>query len=591
MRKLLLAVIGVALFCVASHSEDEVLKIDVKEKILDNGLTVLVVERPGTPEIACRVFFKVGSANEVPGITGVSHLVEHMMFKGTGIIGTKDPVKDAEYNRRINEIVLEMRGLEADADKNAAKLKELQKELDELRVAQKEITVSEEIWEHYQRKGGTRLNAMTGTDYTGYVVSVPSNKLELFFWLESDRMANSVFREFYAELGVIKEERRLHENRPTGFFHETFEAVMYDAHPYSHPIVGWMVDLENMTLEKALKYQKTYYVPNNAVVVLVGDVKSEEAFELAEKYFGRIPRGEDPPPVVTMEHPQRYEKRVYGEIDTQPQVMISYHAPSIKHPDIYPLQVLDRVLSGNAGPLYKKIVRDRELATSCSCSAGRDKFPSSFSFYGTAKGEVSPEEVEEAIYEIIDEIKSKPVPKKDLERAKKQIRAQVIRMLASNGFLAYMLAGGECMHGWRNLLESPAKIAKVTEEDIMRVAKKYFVKTNRTVGIITQPEKVLETYLTIRLMEVPRTPEMETQMGRMEKFISTQQAGVSVRMDDENIYIEVGRFGLDEREVAEERLKLIEDKMDEMGGMLPFRPRIVTVGDSEEGSGEEDDDR
>jgi predicted Zn-dependent peptidase len=587
MRKLLLVIV-LLLLCVPAVAQDEALNIDVKEKVLENGLKILVVERHDVPEVACRLFYNVGSANEVPGITGISHLVEHMMFKGTKVIGTKDPEKDVEYNKKIDEIVLLMRRLKKDEKKHAELIEPLQKELDEIRAAQKEITIKDEIWQVYTRRGATGMNAFTGQDLTGYVVTVPSNKIELFFWVESDRMANAVFREFYSELDVVKEERRLMENRPTGFFYETFNAVTYDAHPYNWPIVGWMVDLEHMTLAKAKKYHDTYYVPNNAVVVLVGDLKAQEVFTLAEKYFGRIPRGEDPPPVITAEHSQRFEKRVYGQIETQPFVTIAYHTPSVKHQDSYALQVLSQVISSNVGRLYKEIVRKKELATSCSCGYRPAKFPSTFTFSGTAKGTHTPEEVKKAIYEIVESLKSEPVLEKDLARAKKQLRARYIRMLTSNSFLAYLLAATAIMHDWRDLLEAPAKFAKVTEDDIMRVAKTYFTKANRTIGIVTQPEKPSGPYLTILIREMPRSPQAEQQAKMAESFLSTQVPDLCIRMDEENIYVEVGHFKLNERASAEKRLKEIQEY--DMGGQKPFAAaKLVTVGaDAEKQEKQED---
>ncbi len=579
MKRLFIVVVLFVL-CGVAMAQEKALNIDVKEKVLENGLKILVVERPGVPQVACRLFYNVGSANEVPGITGIAHLCEHMMFKGTRAIGTKDFKKDAEYNEKIDKVVRRMRQLEKDEEGDAQKLEELQEKLDELRAGQKEIMIKDQIWQVYSQNGATGMNAFTARDFTGYIVTVPSNKVELFFWMESDRMANAVFREFYSELSVVKEERRLMENSPTGFFFETFNAVAYDAHPYTHPIVGWMVDLDNMTLAKARKFHDTYYVPNNAVVVLVGDVKADNAFKLAEKYFGRIPRGEDTPPVITAEHPQRYEKRICAEIDTQPLAIISYHVPSVKHRDVYALQVLARVLSGNAGRLYKEIVREQELATSCNCSIMPSKFPGAFTFQGTAKGKHSPEEVEEAIYEIIESIRNEAVPQEDIERGKKQLRAQYIRMLISNEFLSYLLAIGEIVDDWRRLLEAPARFAQVTAQDLVRVAKKYLVKSNRTVGIVTQPRKPAAPYLTVRVGTVPRTPEAEAQVGAMKGFIAQQVPDINVRMDEKNIYIEVGRFDLNDKEAARKRLKEIQEH--QMIKMLPSPPKIVTVGAPEE---------
>jgi len=573
--------------CGTVFAQEQSLNIDVKERILANGLKVLVVERHEVPEVACRLFYNVGSANEVPGITGLSHLCEHMMFKGTKVIGTKDPEKDAEYNTKINELVLVIRELKKDEGKNADNLKKFQSELEEVRAAQKEIMIKDQIWQIYMQNGATGMNAFTGNDLTGYVVDVPSNKIELFFWMESDRMANAVFREFYSELDVVKEERRLRENSPTGFFYETFNAVMYDAHPYMWPVVGWMVDLDNMTLEKARKYHATYYVPNNAVLVLVGDVSAKKAFEMAEKYFGPIPRGCEPPPVVTAEPPQRYEKRIRAVIDTQPFVTIEYHVPEVGHPDIYALQVLDGVISGNSGRLYKEIVREQEIATSCRCGLRPSKFPGSFSFRGTPKGRHTPEEIEEAIYGIIESIKSDPIPDRDIKRAKKQIRARYIRMLTSNGYLSYMLATVAVMRDWREMLEAPAKLEKVSAKEIVEVAKKYLTPENRTVGIVTQPDKPSGPYLTVLVREMPRTPEAEAQMEGAKTFLSSQVPDIAIRMDEKNIYIEVGHFAIEEKEAANKRLQEVREY--DMGGSKPFaNAKLVTVG-VEKDSDESDD--
>lgn len=483
MKKILFLCACLFLTLSVAGAADEALKIDVKEKFLANGMQVLVVKRTGAPEIVCRLFYKVGSVNEITGVTGVTHLVEHMMFKGTNVIGTKDPVKDAQYNRRIDELVLEIRRVSSE-DPDSGRIKTLREELERVRGEQKAITVPQEIWRIYLENGATDMNAFTSNDHTGYVVTVPSNKLELFFWLESDRTMNPVFREFYSELDVIKEERRLGENRPLGNFHETFGAVMYDAHPYAHSVIGWMADLENLTLKKTAAYHDAYYVPNNAVLVLVGDVEPDNAFALAEKYFGRVKRGEDPPKMTSVEPQQRCEKRVYAELSVQPQVTIAYHAPTYGNPDRYALRVLSTILSGPAGRLHRVLVREKELATGVGCDYGMEKYAGSFGFDATAKGEHTPEELESAIYDVLDNLIANSVTDRELERAKKEIKTELVRGLASNGRLAHILASQSCVGDWREILVSPAKIAAVTKEDVVRVAKKYLIKTNRTVGIV-----------------------------------------------------------------------------------------------------------
>jgi len=279
----------------------------VIERTLPNGLKVLIVVRPDWPTVNCTLAFRVGSVNERPGITGISHMHEHMMFKGTQTMGIKPGTleRDNEYNRQIDaleeQIVKEQSKIKGRDD---AKIMSLKKQVADLLTKEKaETIVSEEIWSAYQQAGGTGLNASTGSEMTQYYVTLPKNKLELFMALEADRLVNPVFREFYSERDVLVEERRMSENRPGFFFNEQLNATFYSASPYSWSVVGWMSDLSRITKNEVIAYRSQYYRPDNAVLVLAGGVDVEPTMALVNKYFGPIKNPPGSVPRVRTEEP------------------------------------------------------------------------------------------------------------------------------------------------------------------------------------------------------------------------------------------------------------------------------------------------
>ena len=285
----------------------EAQEVPVIEYELENGMQLLMVPRPGDPNIAAGWIASVGSVYERPGITGVAHLFEHMMFKGTHTVGTTNIAEDLAIIEQLDQVkakltieeaaLLEAHRLGRIDDPNAPEDRSSQhrgllQEFDDLLARQQEILVKEEFSRIYTEQGASGMNAGTSYDFTVYFINVPANKLELWFWMESDRLLNPVFREFYAERDVVHEERRLRtDSTPTGKFQEQFDAMFWGSSPYSWPVVGWPSDLEGMTRTEALDFFDTYYAPNNLVATLVGDFDPEHAVELAERYFGRIPRG------------------------------------------------------------------------------------------------------------------------------------------------------------------------------------------------------------------------------------------------------------------------------------------------------------
>jgi len=362
----------------------------------------------------------------------------------------------------------------------------LQKQFEQAQEESQEYIVHDEYEEVLSREGAAGFNAYTSQDYTCYIVSLPSNKVELWMSLESDRFANPVLREFYKERDVVTEERRMMENRPIGRLYEEFGGIAYLAHPYGVSVIGHMSDIRTLTRPEAEAFFRKYYNPSNLTIAIVGDVDPQEIKRLAEKYFAGIPGGSRPEPVETEEPPQRGERRVTVEDQSQPRIIIGYHQTSVNHPDNAVFQAVAWIVgSGRTSRLYKSLVKEKKIAVSVYASPGWNKYPGLFYFSAVpAKGHTN-QECEEAIYAEIEKLKTEPVSPEELVKAKTQVRAGLIRLLDSNDGLAAELAFYDVITGdWRNLFEELNKIEQVTAEDIQRVAGEYFTRKNRTVGVI-----------------------------------------------------------------------------------------------------------
>lgn len=479
--------IPLALFSQALKLEDQVI-----EYTLDNGLKLLMVERHEVPRVVCHIYYRVGGVYERPGITGISHFHEHMMFKGTKVMGTNDFEKNDAINRQIDALMDKIyREKYWNKDGNLEQVKIWQAQADSLMQAEKQYIIKDDLWEFYMKNGGTGLNASTGQEITGYYVTLPSNKVELQMWLESDRMLNPYFREFFSEKEVVREERRLSENRPGYFFQEQLNATFFAASPYSWGVIGWDVDLQKLTKQDMIDYNRKYYVPNNAVAVYVGDINPEEIIAAAKQYFGRIPKGLDPEPVRTTEPKQYCEKRLYGEAEAPPSVTIMYHVPPAGSTDDAVFSVISGLMNGNTGRLYKKLVKEKGIAIDAYGYGGGMAYAGQFSFGGrpkVAEGH-TPEELEQAIYEEIELLKNERVPDYELQKVKNRAESSFIRGLGSTARLASQLGRNELGLGWRDIQNSLVQLKAVTADDVMRVAKTYFVKDNRTVGILVRKEK------------------------------------------------------------------------------------------------------
>ncbi len=467
------------------------LKLDVKEHVLKNGLKLLMLEKHDVPIVCVRINYKVGSVDERPGITGVSHLFEHMMFKGTKIFGTRNYAAEKPLLDTEDDLVTKLcdeKGKEETAD--TKKVESLGKELEEVRKKLRDLVVKDEVFSLYLRHGASGLNAATSTDGTYYFCDLPANKLELWAFIESDRMKNLVLREFYSERDVVMEERRLRtENSPMGLLVEQLNAVTFIAHPYRWPTIGWRSDVQNITKSDTEEYFKRYYAPNNAVIVMVGDFNPTEAVKLVEKYFGDIPGQSAPPKVKTVEPEQKGERRVEIEFEANPYIAISYHIPAVGHPDLYALDILSSLLSeGRTARLYKSLIEDKRIAVMAHAYNGIGKYPDTFTFIAVPRAPHTVAEVESAFYEEIEKLKKSPPTDWEVQKIKNQLEADFIRDLNSASGLANEIGQFEVLSDWRYINTFMDKLTQVTAEDVMRVANKYLTKNNRTVAILVKKE-------------------------------------------------------------------------------------------------------
>ena len=518
-RRSMYAVFACGVMALAAAVPVAAQNIDAKEYWLDNGMQVLMVERHEIPTIMASIMARVGSSNEATGITGISHLFEHMMFKGTETIGIKDIKRDREIMTQLDSLKALMRAEEGimrerlrrgeiedmhDPEAKTPRYRELDAVFDSLILEQRQLIIKDQLDELYTKHGGFFLNAFTSDDMTGYFVRVPKNKIELYMWLESDRFKNPVFREFYSERDVVREERRLGvESTPTGLIEEDFRAMFWKSSSYHWDVIGWPSDVENITREQANQYYDTYYAPNNLTMILVGDLEPDEMVQLIKKYFERIPHGEtEPPDVITLEEKQYGQKRLIAEAETSPRAEIWYHTVAWKHRDSYALEVLAGIMGGKTGRLYKKLVEEKGIAKSTAggrrrmffggenlaVGATQDSKKYAGAFQITAEGVsgIRAEQLEEAMYEVIEDLKKNPVPEEELQKVKNQLRVQKIRFMdiMSGMGIMFLLGMNAALGDWTEANNNPDMCDLVTAEDVQRVATTYFADDQRNVMII-----------------------------------------------------------------------------------------------------------
>jgi predicted Zn-dependent peptidase len=496
-RKVLagLSILIVAVLGAPAAQAQDVAKLEsqVTEFTLDNGLRFIVVERHSAPVFTYFAQVKVGGVNEPMGRTGLAHMFEHMAFKGTEKIGTNDWGKERKALESVDEAYAALAVARHDGAPEE-RVAELEAALEAAQDEAREYVVTNEFGTIVEKAGGTALNASTGYDVTTYFYQLPSNKLELWAYLESERFQNPVMREFYTERDVVTEERRMRtDSSPIGRLIEEFLGLAYLAHPYGRPVIGFRSDLDNFTRAEAEELYKTYYVPSNIVIGLIGDVDPEQAKDFAEEYFGDWEAGPPPPMVRTVEPEQKGERRIAIHDPGQPFLLLGYHKPAGDDEDAPVYDVLTTLLAnGRSSRMHTRLVKQEKKAVAVGAitQIPGELYPGLvLTFVVPSKG-VSATDCEAAVLEEIDDIATNGVDADELEGAKTRMKADFVRQMRSNFGMISGLVGEELFwNDWKRALSYPFEIDAVTSEDLKRVAQETFTESNRSVGyIITEEE-------------------------------------------------------------------------------------------------------
>ena len=480
---------------IQAHAQDlKSFEQKITTKVLPNGLTIIICDRPEAPVFSYTTFVDAGDVNDPSGESGLAHMFEHLAFKGTTQIGTKDY---AAEKVALAKVEAANNAYEAEylkpVGRDPKKLEELHKAFLEAQADAEKYVIPNQFTEVAEANGAHDLNAETGLDDTRYFWSMPENRLELWAWLESGRLANTVPREFYKERDVVLEERRMRtDSNPIGRLVEQFLATAYVAHNYGRSGVGWPSEVSQLSATEAMDFHKKYYVAGDIVVAVVGDVDAKTAMPLLEKYFSKVPAGPKPEEMTTVEPKQFAEKSVVIREQTQPFYIEGYHRPSYRDPDDAVYDAISDIMSnGRVSRLYRSLVEQQQIAAEAEGFSPfpGDKYPSLFAFYAVPLPGHTPAEMRDAIHKEIEKLKTTDVTDDELKMYKTRARADLLRGLADNQGLATALAEYQTRYGdWRQLFLQLDRVDKVTKADIRRVANQVFVASNRTSAEIdTQP--------------------------------------------------------------------------------------------------------
>jgi predicted Zn-dependent peptidase len=453
----------------------------VKTYTLSNGLRVIFYRRGEAPIFAGAVVVRVGGSDEKPGQTGISHLFEHMAFKGSRTVGTKDYARERRLLERLEQLA---------AASNAAQnlSPDQQREWDEIHQKLKELWISDDFTVRYEKNGAVGQNATTDKEFTKYFVSLPRSAFEFWCKMEADRLMAPVMRQFYQERDVVLEERRMrYEDDPGGKLYELLLGIAYQRHPYRDPVIGYEQDIRSLTATQLDTFRKRYYVPSNMVIALVGRVDPELDIKVVEEYFGSIPSGEPVQRPLIEEGRQEGQRRSDISMAASPEVVVAYRKPNYPHPDDAPISVLAEILAGGrTSPLYNDLVKRKQIAASIGHEEGPGvMYPNLLMFAGTVKAPHSPDTFLNAFDSVINRFRRNGATAEQLEIAKRSIGMEYLGHLKSNQSLALDFATSELAYGtWRASVEWYDKMVQVSLVDIQRVARQYLVPTQRTLGTI-----------------------------------------------------------------------------------------------------------
>jgi predicted Zn-dependent peptidase len=486
----------VFLFAMASARAQDLKSFEqrITTKVLPNGLTIIICERHEAPVFSYSTFVDAGDVNDPTGESGLAHMFEHLAFKGTSEIGTKNYAAEKVALKKVEDAnnAYEAEFLKP-VGRDDKKLAELKKAFLAAQADAEQYVIPNQFTQVAEQNGAHDLNAETGLDDTQYFWSMPENRLELWAWLESGRLSDVVPREFYKERDVVMEERRMRvDSDPIGRLVEQFVATAYVAHNYGRSSIGWPSEVSQINATEAMAFHQKYYIGGNVVVAVVGDVDAKTAMPMLEKYFGRVPGGPKPEDMTTVEPKQFAEKSVVIREQTQPFYIEGYHRPSYRDPDDAVYDAISDIMSnGRVSRLYRSLVEQQQIAAEAEGFSPfpGEKYPSLFAFYAVPLPGHTPAEMRDAIHKEIEKLKTTDVTDAELQMYKTRTRADLLRGLADNQGLANSLAEYQTRYGdWRELFLQLDKVDKVTKADIRRVANQVFVPSNRTSAEIdTQP--------------------------------------------------------------------------------------------------------
>lgn len=496
-----LIVVGAMLVALVEPlSSQELAQVPVEEFRLPNGMTLLLVHRPEAPMVAAGWVARAGSADDEPGLTGLSHLMEHLLFKGSRVIGTRDIQEELLLLDRQDRLFDELlrwrdKALRADAgsrkrDKLEQQIRDSEAELQDLRRRATSLAALGEYSLHYSENGATQLNAHTLRDLTIFYVTLPAERIELWFWLESDHLSQPVFREFFKEVQVVREERRMRvDSTPTGLLDETLRQRFWQSHPYASPTLGLPADLDRLRREDAYRFFSTHYTPGNLTAALIGNFDPEMVRQLAQKYFGHLPAAppepEKPrPPTPGPEPGENLDAPCVCPTQTQ----VFYPTVPFGHADSTPLEVLAGVLNGRTGRLYRSLVLGREIAFAASAAQNSLHRAGYFSFAAEAKGETTPESLLVAWDSELQRLATEPIPNAELEKVQNRLTADAFRRLKDPVSLLQQLLVYDALGDWRHLNRWPAEVLAVEPDEIQEVARRYLKPADRTVAFYRRSE-------------------------------------------------------------------------------------------------------
>lgn len=470
-----------------AHAQNELIK-NVHKYTLENGLRVIMVVQDFAPVIDFNLTFNVGGVDEPPGLGGVAHMVEHMAFKGTRSIGSYDAEAEQAALEKL-ELAANTLIIAREAGATGKTLETFQQNLADAQAAAQALASPNALDALFTDNGAQGLNASTAYDRTSYVVSLPANRLELYARVYADVLMNPVFRSFYEERDVVREERRTRsENSPDGVLTEAFLAEAFQKSRYGRPLIGSAAEIADYTATAAESIFETFYYPNRAVLVMVGDLKPARDMELIRKYFGVVPKGPDIKAELPTEPKQTAERRIRVPYAAEPQLIVGYHKPTYPNRDAYVLDVLDYILGhGRTSRLYRELVVRQQLAVALSTTSASPgtRYPNLFEIDLAPRAPHTPKELETALYKELSKVKDAGVTDAELKRAKTLLRADVLRSLASGQSLAANLAYNELFAGgWQNLFDDLDTYDTVTAAELQDAAKRTFIQENRTVATL-----------------------------------------------------------------------------------------------------------